>query len=138
MIIIDTDGSVSVKKYDGDDKTITEAIGCRLFDIVGITFGDVAFDMFVDDEGLYRQKDERGRVKYNAKATYLRMTDWLSRDILINWTAAANVLPIAGKVVCLMRNEDGETVDLDDKTAKAIISVIANGRSVDGEERQTD
>lgn len=138
MIIIDTDGSVSVKKYDGDVKTITEAIGCRMFDVVGVAFGDVAFDMFVDDEGIYSQLDERGRVKYNAKATYLRTTDWLSRDGLNNWTAVANMIPIAGKVACLMCDEDGETVDLDDKTAKAILSVIAKGRSADGEERQTD
>lgn len=41
---------VAEHDYDGDWRSIAPALDCHLFDVVGLPKGD----LFVDDEGLYR------------------------------------------------------------------------------------
>ena len=124
MIVIDPDGEVKRVKYSGDVQLITKEINCELFDIVSVRVGSIYFQIFVDDEGLFRNLDcdMSGRPRWNIKATHLRMLDWLANKDNINWPEARKLPPLAGRAVILMGTDDGDTVDLDDATNEFVLS----------------
>ena len=64
MIVIHPDGKVDERKYNGDINEIYEAIHAGLFDIVHVGKG---IDLFVDDEGLFREENfKNGRPRGNG------------------------------------------------------------------------
>ena len=112
MVVITADGEVTERRYSGGIDEIYGAAKCETFDIVRIADGLV---MFVDDNGLSRNLDG-GQPRWNWKATYLRLMQWMEQPHAIDWTAARKYLPpmIAGDVCILSVRPDGETVELSD------------------------
>jgi len=125
MIVIDTDGKVRRVKYSGYVQQILKELDCELFDIVHVNIGDIHFDIFVDDEGLFNPKHlEDGRPKWNLLATHLRMLDWIANKERIVWRMARHLPPLAGNAVILANNGDGDTIDIDDATNEFILTEI--------------
>lgn len=128
MIVITADGKVSEREYHGDIKEIYDATNCETFDIVRLSQNLV---MFVDDEGLFRNLDA-GRPRWNWKATYLRLIQWMENPQDINWTMARQSLPplIAGEVCILSaRNQDGDTLDLDEAERGMVLEWLGEDQS---------
>lgn len=126
MIVIDIDGEVTEAKYSGDTKQITDAIGCRFFDIVQLT-DDIS--MFVDDEGLLKDNP----VMYaNWKAVYLRLMSWMRDPKRIHWGVARLHLPpyIIGNVVILGANGP-DTVDLNDAQRELVLEWLGEDVTTD-------
>lgn len=120
MIVIDIDGKVSERNYNGSIQELYDAIGCRCFDVVRLCNGLV---MFVDDEGML------GKNPFNFinwKATYLRLNEWMSHAKDIGWEWARTVLPpvIVGNVCILAAHEDGSESDPDDSQRKFILGLL--------------
>lgn len=125
MIVIHPDGYVKKVRYDGDIQQVLKELDCELFDIVSVRVGDICFQMFVDDEGLFNPKHlEDGRPKWNLKSTHLRMLDWLANKDNIVWPMARKFTPLAGVACILQGTDDGDTVDLDDDTNEFILSEL--------------
>ena len=121
MIVIHTDGTVRRVKYSGDFEQVRKEIGCELVDVVHVPIGDLSFDIWVDDEGIFNCRDERGNTKWNLKATHLRTIGWLNRKGEIAWWDDAMLFPLAGNAVCLSYSEEGNAVDLDEATNEFIL-----------------
>lgn len=118
MIVIHPDGKVEERKYNGDLNEICEAIHVRLFDIVHVGNG---IELFVDDEGLFREENfKNGRPRWNAKATHLRMIEWLRMGDRIDWEMAGNTPPLCGWCCVLANDGEGNTVDLNEEQRQYI------------------
>lgn len=118
MIVIHPDGKVEERKYNGDLNEICEAIHAGLFDIVHVGNG---IDLFVDDEGLFREENfKNGRPRWNAKATHLRMIEWLRMGDRIDWEMAGNTPPLCGWRCVLANDGEGNTVDLNEEQRQYI------------------
>lgn len=118
MIVIHPDGKVEERKYNGDLNEIYEAINAGLFDIVHVGNG---IDLFVDDEGLFREENfKNGRPRWNAKATHLRMIEWLRMGDRIDWEMAGNTPPLCGWCCVLANDGEGNTVDLNEEQRQYI------------------
>lgn len=118
MIVIHPDGKVEERKYNGDLNEIYEAIHAGLFDIVHVGNG---IDLFVDDEGLFREDNfKNGRPRWNAKATHLRMIEWLRMGDRIDWEMAGNTPPLCGWCCVLANDGEGNTVDLNEEQRQYI------------------
>ena len=116
MMVIHPDGKVEERKYNCDLNEIYEAIHAGLFDIVHVGNG---IDLFVDDEGLFREENfKNGRPRWNAKATYLRMIEWLRTGDRIDWEMAGNTPPLCGWCCVLANDGEGNTVDLNDEQVR--------------------
>jgi len=115
MIVIHPDGQVRRVKYTGDIQQVLKELDCELFDIVHVNVGDICFDIFVDDEGLFNPSHlEDGCPQWNLKATHLRMIDWLAQKDNISWRMARKMPPLAGVACILQPDGEGGTVDLDE------------------------
>lgn len=118
MIVIHPDGKVEERKYNGDINEIYEVIHARLFDIVHVGKG---IDMFLDDEGLFREENfKNGKPRWNAKATHLRMIEWLRMEDRIDWEMAGNATPLCGWCCVLANDGEGNTVDLNEEQRQYI------------------
>lgn len=133
MIVINTDGKVRRVKYSGDFEQVRKEIGCELVDVVRVRIGDLSFDIWVDDEGIFNCRDERGQTRWNLKATHLRTIGWLHRKDEIAWWDSAMLFPLAGNAVCLSCTEDGYTVDLDDATNEFILERLCEDVTMEEE-----
>lgn len=111
MLVINTNGSVRRVKYNGTIDQIYKEIGCELFDIVHVDLGNLSFDIYVDDEGLFKC-NKKGEPNWNIKATHLRTIGWLERKDELVWDDALTAVPLAGNAVCLGCTCDGRSVDL--------------------------
>ncbi len=133
MIVIDPNGGVRRVKYTGDIEQITKELHCELFDIVRIRLGDISFDIFVDDEGLYRNL-ENGQPMWNLKTTHLRMLDWLNQKDDIAWMQARKMPPLAGYGVCLAHDDEGNTIELPDAINEFILSNLGEDVTMEYED----
>lgn len=124
MIVIDIDGKVTERKYNGDIQEIYDAIGADCFDVVRLRNG---LAMFVDDEGLLK---DGAKERVNWKATYLRLNQWMENPQFISWEMARRSLPpvIVGDVAILEAHDDWSEGDLCDASRKLILELL--GESV--------
>lgn len=125
MIVIDINGKVTERKYNGGISEIYDAIGADCFDIVRLRNGTV---MFVDDNGLLK---DGAMERINWKATYLRLNQWMENPQDISWEVARRSLPpiIVGDVAILEAHDDGSESDLDDTSRELILELL--GESVE-------
>ena len=118
MFVIHPDGKVEERKYNGDINEIYDAIRAELFDIVHVGKG---IDLFLDDEGLLREENFKdGKPRWNAKATHLRMIEWLRMEDRIDWEMAGNSPPLCGWCCVLANDGEGNTVYLNEEQKQYI------------------
>lgn len=93
---------VKPKDGEGSLEFLYRNIGCKFVDIVSCEYG---IDIYVDDEGLYSEDNQR----WNYPATALRTASWLLRGVPVPY----NYAPIAGTAILASHNEDGDIIGLD-------------------------
>lgn len=125
MIVIDINGKVTERKYNGGISEIYDAIDADCFDIVRLRNGTI---MFVDDNGLLK---DGAMERVNWKATYLRLNQWMENPQDISWEMARRSLPpiIVGNVAILEAHDDGSESDLGNASRKLILELL--GESVE-------
>ena len=131
MLIIDPlKGKVRRVKYDGDFSSVRKAIGCEMVDVIRV---DDGIDMFVDDEGMYKNP-----CLTNVMATHLRVRDWLRNPESYDWSQAPYYAPVFGVAVVLGVDYEGSTVELNDAQNQLVLEILGQDQTMPCENKKEE